>query len=123
MSDYLSFGITYAFVGLAAALLFVYVLRVRFVGSFGVGLILGLVGAFGGGVLSIVLDDLVEKLRDMNGVNVFPPVFGAFLLLALFGHISNRTVGSHGADEDDPDHAVPRRRHRRASDSEDRRDD
>ena len=87
---YLGIGLTYAVIGFGAALLFYFGLKKRYLGNFWGALIVGLIGAFAGGVFASVFDDLIHRLSNINdSVNIFPPLIAATLFLVFFGSIGS----------------------------------
>ena len=81
MFQYLSVGLTYLTVGLAAAIFCHFVLRRRVLGSFWGALIVGLIGAVLGGMLDQVLAGVIERLAHFNSVNLFAGGFCAVVLI------------------------------------------
>ncbi|MFO8063562.1 MAG: hypothetical protein ACQETQ_00270 [Spirochaetota bacterium] len=87
---YLTIGLAYIVVGFGIALFFYYVLGKRFLGNFLGALIIGLIGAFAGGVLDFLFSDVIERLANLNNsVNIFPPIVTAFVLVWLFSLITD----------------------------------
>ncbi|MFP4429805.1 MAG: hypothetical protein ACLFPV_00980 [Spirochaetaceae bacterium] len=88
---YLGIGLTYAVIGFGAALLFYFGLKKQYLGKFWGALIVGLIGAFAGGVFALVFEDLIERLANLNdSVNIFPPIIVSTLFLVFFGSIGSQ---------------------------------
>jgi hypothetical protein len=88
---YLGIGLTYAVIGFGMALLFYFVFKKEYLGHFWGALIVGLIGAFAGGVFAFVFEDLIERLSNLNdSVNIFPPIIVATLFLVFFGSIGSQ---------------------------------
>ncbi len=81
MFPYLTVGLTYITVGLAAAIFCHFVLRRRVLGNFWGALIVGLIGAVLGGMLDQVLAGVIERLAHFNRVNLFAAGFCAIVLI------------------------------------------
>lgn len=89
---YLSIALTYIVIAFGVALLFVFLFRRRILGRFWGALAVALIGAFLGGVVDYLFNDIIELLRNLNGaVNVFPPLIAAVLLLTIYAHFSERS--------------------------------
>lgn len=89
MAEFFIIALTYVVIGFAVALLFFYVFRKRFLGSFWGALIVALVGAFLGGLIDVLFGDLIERLANLyNTVNIFPPILTALLFIWVFSKIS-----------------------------------
>jgi uncharacterized membrane protein YeaQ/YmgE (transglycosylase-associated protein family) len=88
VSPFVNVALTYATVGLAAAVFAHYILRQRVIGGFWIALVVGLVGAALGGLIDQVLADVIERLANFNSVNVFAAGLSALLLIWLFGRVS-----------------------------------
>ena len=89
---YLAIGLSYIVTGFAVAMLFVYVFRRRFSGNFWVTAFVAVSGAFIGGVVDFLFDDIIALLTSINGVfNIFPPVITASILLMVFTALSERS--------------------------------
>ncbi len=85
----LAVGLTYVLIGFALALLYVFIFRRTFFGSFWGAALVAVVGAFAGGVFDFAFRDVIERLSSINGIiNVFPPTIAAGLLLSLFARFS-----------------------------------
>lgn len=88
---YLAIGLSYIVTGFVVALLFVYVFRRRFSGNFWAAAVVAVSGAFIGGMIDFVFDDVIAILTSINGVfNIFPPVIAASILLTIFAGLSER---------------------------------
>ena len=85
MFQYLSVGLTYLTVGLAAAIFCHFVLRRRVLGNFWAALVVGLIGAVLGGLLDQMLageiERPVERLAHVNSVNLFAAGLCAIALI------------------------------------------
>lgn len=81
MFQYITVGLTFLTVGLAAAIFCHFVLRRRVLGNFWGALVVGLIGAVLGGMLDQVLWRVIEELADFNSVNVFAAGFCAIALI------------------------------------------
>ncbi len=86
---YLNIGLTYIVIGFAITLWFYYVLRRPFLGRFWGALVLGLIGAFLGGVVDFYFDDLIHRLANLNNVNIFPPLITSFILMWVFSAVTD----------------------------------
>ena len=87
---YLTIGLAYFVVGFAIALFFYFVLRKDFLGNFWGALLIGLIGAFAGGIVDFLFSDIIERLANLNNsVNIFPPIVTAFILVWLFSLITD----------------------------------
>ncbi len=95
-TDVLATGLIYTTLGLAVAIFWVYVLNKTFLGGFWGALIVAVIGAFSGAVIEIVLADIIALLSDIAGVNVFPALASAIILISLFSYACNR-----GTDADE----------------------
>jgi uncharacterized membrane protein YeaQ/YmgE (transglycosylase-associated protein family) len=86
---FLTVGLTYAVIGFAVSIIYVYVFRRRFLGRFWGALTIGLVGSFLGGVIDFVFDDVIRSLANFaNAVNIFPALITAVILVSIFARIS-----------------------------------
>lgn len=73
------------------ALIYAYVFQRQFSGNFWGAAIVGILGAFLGGTIDFLLDDLIRWLSSINGVlNIFPPIIAAALILSFFASLSER---------------------------------
>lgn len=73
------------------ALVYVYVFKRRFSGSFWGATAVAVTGAFLGGLIDFLFADLIAQLSAINGVlNIFPPIITAAILLSLFAGLSER---------------------------------
>ena len=81
MFQYVTVGLTYLTVGLAAAIFCHFVLRRRLLGNFWGALVVGLIGAVLGGMLDQVLAGVIERLAHFNSVNLFAAGFCAIALI------------------------------------------
>ncbi len=89
MTYFLTVGLTYAVIGFAVSIVYVYIFRRRFLGRFWGALIVGLVGSFLGGVIDYLFDDIIEALANFNNaVNIFPALITAVILVSIFARIS-----------------------------------
>jgi uncharacterized membrane protein YeaQ/YmgE (transglycosylase-associated protein family) len=87
---YLTIGLAYLVVGFGVALFFYFVLRKSFLGNFWGALLIGLIGAFAGGLVDFLFSDIIGTLANLNNsVNIFPPVITAFILVWLFSLITD----------------------------------
>ena len=87
---YLTIGLAYLVVGFGVALFFYFVLGKSFLGNFWGALLIGLIGAFAGGLVDFLFSDIIERLANLNNsVNIFPPVITAFILVWLFSLITD----------------------------------
>lgn len=78
-------------IGLVLALVYVFIFRRRFSGSFWGAAIVGVAGAFLGGIIDFFFDDLIASLSSINGIlNIFPPLIAAAILLSVFATLSER---------------------------------
>lgn len=86
---YLAVALSYIVTGFVVALLFVYVLRRRFSGNFWAAVLVSVIGAFVGGVVDFLFDDIIAALTSINGIfNIFPPLIAAAILLTIFANLS-----------------------------------
>ena len=91
MSPFVNVALTYATIGLAAAIVAHYLMRQHVIGGFWIALVVGLVGAVLGGLLDQLLAGVIERLANFNSVNVFAAGGMALLLIwALARTIRNR---------------------------------
>jgi uncharacterized membrane protein YeaQ/YmgE (transglycosylase-associated protein family) len=91
---YLTIGLAYLVVGFGVALFFYFVLRKSFLGNFWGALLIGLIGAFAGGLVDFLFSDIIGTLANLNNsVNIFPPVITAFILVWLFSLITDTRDG------------------------------
>ena len=81
MSLFVNVALTYATIGLAAAIVAHYLMKQRVVGGFWIALVVGLIGAVMGGLLDQLLFDVIERLANFNSVNVFAAGGMAMLLI------------------------------------------
>lgn len=82
-------GLTYIVAGLLPAALAVYLLRIRFLGSIWGASVVGLVGAFAGGMLDVtLLSDLPDLLLIAGMVDTVQPLAGSLILLTLYALVS-----------------------------------
>lgn len=81
MSLFVNVALTYATIGLAAAIVAHYLMKQRVVGGFWIALVVGLIGAVMGGLLDQLLFDVIERLGNFNSVNVFAAGGMALLLI------------------------------------------
>ena len=81
MSLFVNVALTYATIGLAAAIVAHYLMKQRVVGGFWIALVVGLIGAVMGGLLDQLLFDVIERLANFNSVNVFAAGGMALLLI------------------------------------------
>ena len=87
---YLTIGLAYLVVGFGVALFFYFVLRKHFLGNFWGALLIGLIGAFAGGLVDYLFADIIAVLANLNNsVNIFPPIITAFILVWLFSLITD----------------------------------
>ncbi len=86
---YLNIALTYMVIGFGITLWFYYVLRRPFLGRFWGALVLGLVGAFLGGVIDFYFEDVLAQLANLNNVNIFPPLITSFVLMWLFSTVAS----------------------------------
>lgn len=88
---YLAIGLSYIAIGAVLALVYVYVFRRGFSGSFWAATLVAVAGAFLGGLVDFLFADIIETLSSVNGVlNLFPPIITAAILLSIFAHLSER---------------------------------
>ncbi len=88
---YLAIGLSYVAVGALMALIYVYVFRRHFSGSFWGATLVAVIGAFLGGLVDFLFADLISTLSSINGVlNIFPPIITAAILLSVFAGLSER---------------------------------
>lgn len=89
MGDFFLIALTYIVIGFAIALIFHYAFRKRFIGNFWGALIVALIGAFAGGLVDVLLGDVIERLANLYGlINIFPPILTALLFIWVFAKIS-----------------------------------
>ena len=81
MSLFVNVALTYATIGLAAAIVAHYLMKQHVVGGFWIALVVGLIGAVMGGLLDQLLFDVIERLANFNSVNVFAAGGMAMLLI------------------------------------------
>jgi uncharacterized membrane protein YeaQ/YmgE (transglycosylase-associated protein family) len=94
---YLNIGLTYFVIGFGMAILFHFLLKKPFLGNFWGALIVGLVGAFFGGLIDFFFEDIIETLSNLNGsINIFPPIVTSFLLIWVFSKFSARKQDEDG---------------------------
>ncbi|TVR59150.1 MAG: hypothetical protein EA426_08565 [Spirochaetaceae bacterium] len=88
---FLTIGLSYAIIGFAVSLFACFILKKEFIGRFWGALIVALIGSFLGGVIDYVFADLIQVLSNINNtVNIFPPLIAAFVIVWLFGKVSER---------------------------------
>jgi len=88
---YLSVGLTYAAVGFGIALIAVVFFRLRVLGRVWGAIVVGLIGAFLGALVEHAFADFFALLADFGGVNLFPPIAGSVVVIALFGRYGGRS--------------------------------
>lgn len=81
----LSTALIYLASGLFVAIIYMYVFRASVPGGVPVALFVAVTGSFLGGVLEVALQDLIQSLQDVAGVNLFPAILTATVLLIAFG--------------------------------------
>ncbi|MFP4362404.1 MAG: hypothetical protein ACLFR1_00910 [Spirochaetia bacterium] len=88
---YFNIGLIYFIIGFAAALYFRYVLKKPLLGNFFGALIVGVIGAYLGGVIDYLFQDIIEYLANFNNsVNLFPPILTALFLLWILTKVSDK---------------------------------
>ncbi|MEJ2663434.1 MAG: hypothetical protein P8107_05210 [Spirochaetia bacterium] len=85
----LNIFLTYIIVGLAAAIYYFFILKKYLIGKFWGALIVGLVGAFLGGVINHFFGTYLDALSHYNDVNLFAALAVAFALLWIFSKVSS----------------------------------
>lgn len=90
MSLFANVALTYATVGLGAAVVAHYLLKQQVIGGFWIALVVGLVGAALGGLADQLLADVIERLANFNSVNVFAAGGMALLLIWSLARMSSR---------------------------------
>lgn len=86
----------YLTLGVAVAIFWVYILRKQFLGGIWGAVIVAIFGAFLGAVVEVVFDETISFLTNLGGVNVFPPLASAIVVISLFA-----AVCEHGKDADE----------------------
>ena len=86
---YLNIGLTYLIIGFAAAIIIYFILKKNVPGNFLGALIIGLIGSFLGGTIYKLIPDILDKLADVNYVNVYAAFFTAFGLILLLSKLSS----------------------------------
>lgn len=88
---YVAIGIGYILIGFAVALITYYGKRRHPPAAFWVAALIGILGAFIGGIADTLLGDLIERLTRVGGVlNVFPPTIAAVIAVMIFMRLSDR---------------------------------
>lgn len=88
-TNYLNIGLTYLVIGFAAAIIIYFVMKKTVPGNFWGALIIGLIGSFLGGTIYRLIPDILNKLADINYINVYTAFGMAFGLLLLLSKISS----------------------------------
>jgi len=86
---YFNVGLTYAVIGLACAVFYVFILRKSVLGRFWGALVVGLVGSFLGGLIDQLFSNIIAYLSDFNSVNVFSSLITSLLLIMVFSKVSS----------------------------------
>ncbi len=90
-SNYLNIALIYASCGFAVALVSYYLFKKKVFGKFLGALIVAIVGAFFGGILEFILEDVISYLSNLNGiVNIFPPLITSIIFIWIFSNVSSK---------------------------------
>jgi uncharacterized membrane protein YeaQ/YmgE (transglycosylase-associated protein family) len=88
---FFTIGLIYILIGFGVTLVFYYVFKKSFLGSFWSGAIVGIVGSFTGGFIDHFFKNIISLLSNLFGaINIFPPLFTAIFFLWLF-HVLTKT--------------------------------
>lgn len=86
---FLTIALTYIAIALIVAVIFHFVFKRDFIGSFWGGLAVALVGSALGGIIDWLLKDVILFLSNLNGaINIFPPLITAIILAWTFATLS-----------------------------------
>ncbi len=86
--QYVTVGLSYITVGLACALYFAFVLRKPVLGRLWGAIVVGVIGAFLGGIVDQLFAKLIEELSDFNSVNLIAAFLGSMLLIWVLARVS-----------------------------------
>jgi len=87
--NYLNIGLTYIVIGFAAAIIICFLLKKNVPGNFWGALLIGLIGSFLGGTIYRLIPDIINRLADINYVNVYAAFSMAIALILLLSKISS----------------------------------
>ena len=88
-TNYLNIGLTYIAVGFAVAIITYYIMKKSIPGNFWGALVIGLIGSFLGGTIYRLIPEILNKLADINYVNVYAAFGMAFFLVLILSKISS----------------------------------
>ncbi len=95
-TELLATGLIYTTLGVAVALTWVYAFGRQFLGGLWGALIVAVLGSFLGAVFEHLFSDMIGLLTDVGGVNIFPALAAAIVVIAVFA-----AVCEHGTDADE----------------------
>lgn len=95
-TELLATGLIYTTLGVAVALVWVYAFGKEFLGGLWGALIVAVLGSFLGAVVEHLFTDLILLLTDVGGVNLYPALATAIVVVAVFA-----AVCEHGRDADE----------------------
>ncbi len=87
---YFNVGLTYFVIGFACAVFYTFILRKPMLGRFWGALIVGLIGAFLGGVIDQVFAGMIAYLSDFNSVNIFAALITSAAMITILSKVSPR---------------------------------
>ena len=85
---YFTVGLTYATIGIGSAVFYFYILKKPVLGKFWGALIVGLIGAFLGGLIDQIFSGIIKYLSDINSVNVFASLATSLFMMWLLAKAS-----------------------------------
>lgn len=85
---YFNVGLTYVVIGFACAIFFALILKMPMLGRFWGALIVGVIGAFLGGLIDQVFADVIVFLTDFNSVNVIAAFIASMLMIWILGKVT-----------------------------------
>lgn len=88
-TNYLNIGLTYLTIGFAAAIITFFIMKKNIPGNFWGALIIGLIGSFLGGTIYRLIPEILDKLADINYVNVYAAFAMAFFLILILSRLSS----------------------------------
>lgn len=88
---YFLIGLIYLLIAFIFSFIAFFILKSDFLGKFWGAAVIGLVGAFIGGIVGFIFDDVIEALTQINGsINIFPPICGTIIILWLFSKLKQK---------------------------------
>ncbi len=85
---YFNVGLTYVVIGFACAIFFALILKKPMLGRFWGALIVGVIGAFLGGLIDQLFADVIKFLTDFNSVNIIAAFIASMLMIWLLGKVT-----------------------------------